>query len=272
MTAMPPLPELPTPAGPPQIDPGELALAEVGVTALIEDDLPKMGKGRQEDALAIPKQAFQRARDILAEGGDHRYEPMKRPGSYRKMLDRFQAGLKTTDVQSLVEAFPPEASEMAGSFQLVAQRAFEQMKTMFPTTVVSSFTGPSNLTPDDVRVWRFFSQLEVLDDPLRVFNLIESAALLKSQVVAVREIYPTLTKLFDFALEMSMGAAKATKQSYRMPPRTEQGLSVWFGRRFVQHVPPPPPAPPGAPPVPPVGKNPIATRMSTRNQRASEGM
>lgn len=269
--AMPPLPDPPPPAAAPKLNLGELALAVVGVTALIEDDLPKMGVGRQEEAMAIPAKAVKLARAALAEDGEHAYAPIKRHGSYRAMLDRFTKGLATTDAQKLIDVFPAEASDMAGSFQMVAQGAFEHMKSMFPTTVVSSFTGPSNLTPDDVRVWRFFSQLEVLDDPLRVFNLIESAALLKSQVAAVHEIYPTLSKLFDAAIYEQMGLAKAAKQSYRMPPRTEQGLATWFGRRIVDHVPPKPPGAAPPPESPPPGRNPLAARLATRNQRATEG-
>jgi len=259
------------PGPPPKLDLGELALAVVGVTALIEDDVPKMGVGRQEEALAIPNRVVKLAREVMAEDGEHKYVPMKRHGSYRAMLDRFTHGLKTTDVQGLVSAFPAESSDMAGSFQLVAQSAFQHMKTMFPMTTVTSFVGPSNITPDDVRVWRFFSQLEVLDDPLRVFNLIESAALLKSQVVAVREIYPTLSKMFDAALYEQMGLARAAKQSYRMPPRTEQGLATWFGRRIVAHVPPKPPGAQPPPGPPPGGPNALAARAATRNQKATEG-
>lgn len=272
MTAtMPPLPDPPPAPAPPKLDLGELALAVVGVTALIDDDIPKMGKGRQEEALAIPGKAQKLARAILAEDAEHKYEPMSRPGSYRAMLERFKAGLQTGDVQKLVDAFPPEASDMSGSFQLVAQAAFQHMKELFPTTVVTSFLGPSNVTPDDGRVWKFFSQLQVLDNPLRVFNLIETAALLRSQVAAVRTIYPTLSKLFDAAIYEAMGLAKVAKQSYRMPPRTEQGLSTWFGRRIVAHVPPKPAGPPPPAPVPPVGKNPLAAAMATRTQRATEG-
>jgi hypothetical protein len=270
---MPPLPELPPPPAPPKVDPGELALAVVGVTALIDGDPPKMGKGRQDEAYAIPDKAVREARHVFDQKREHKYTPLKRHGSYRAMLDRFTKGLQSTDVYDFIGMFPPEASEMAGAFQLTAQNAFEHMKQMFPTTTVTGFLGPANITPDDVRVWRFFSQLEVLDDPLRVFNLIESAALLKSQVDAARAIYPTLTKLFDAALYEAMGLEKAAKQSYRIPPRTEQGLSVWFGRRFVEHQPPQPPAPPPSPGAPGAAHGTkVADGLATRTQKASENI
>lgn len=248
------------------VDPGELALATVGVSAIINGDPPKMGLGRIQEAMSIPARAAKLAKQLF--DGELEYSPMPRAHDYKKLLKRFKVGLQMHEMPDLVGLFPHQASDMAGSFQLVVQSAFDHMKGIFPISTVLNFTGPVNITPDDERVWRFYSQLELLNDPLRAFSLIASAAILKSQVVAVRGIYPTLTELFDSVIYEAMGAAKAAKMSYQIPPRAEQGLATWLSRRIIQHVPPKPPEPPAAPAPPPAGKSQVASSMATRNQKA----
>lgn len=247
------------------VNPGELALATVGVSALIEDELPRMGIGKIQEALSIPRKAVQLARKLCA--NELKYTPMARPHSYRVLLDRFTKALAAPDIQSWVDMFPPEAASMSGAFVQVAQEAMEHMKNLFPTATVNSFTGPRNMVPDDVRVWRFYSQLELLNDPCRAFELAATGAVLGSQVVALREIYPTMTAMFDSALYEQIGKAKAAKQSYQLPPRAEQGVAVWLGRRYVDHVPPKPPEPLAAPPQT-GAPHAVADGLATRTQSA----
>jgi hypothetical protein len=248
------------------VNAGELALATVGVSALIENDLPRMGIGKIEEALSIPRKAMTLARKLCA--GELKYTPMPRPHSYPKMLARFTKALAAPDVQSWIDMFPPEAAAMSGAFQLVAQEAMEHMKGMFPTASVTTFVGPRNMMPDDVRVWRFFSQLELLNDPLRAFELMATGALLRSQVLAVREIYPTMTAMFDASLYEQIGRAKAAKLSYQLPPRAEQGVAVWLDRRFVDHAPPKAPELPAGPPPQTGAPNKVAAGLATRTQEA----
>lgn len=249
------------------IDPGELALATIGVSAIIDGDIPRMGIERQREALSIPNKLQKLAADVV--DGDIKRPPMPRPHSYRKLLDHFAAGLQPDQVQSMIAAFPHDASEMSSSFLLCAQAALQHLQKLFPMSVYSTFTGPQNLTPDDVSVWRFFSQLEVLDDPLRVFPLIATGAILKSQVDGMREIYPTLSKEIDSAIYAAIAkrSAKAPQSKpFRLPPRAELGVAVWLGRRLVPHQ---PPKAPDAPPAP--GSSPpsnLPNNLATRNQKA----
>lgn len=264
---------LPQPPAPPPINAGELALATVGVSALITGDIPKMGIGRIDEALAIPRKAEKLARRMC--DGDLEYTAMPRPHDYEKIRERFARKLQQHDTQALVDAFPPEASAMSGPFQLVAQAAFEHVAALFPTSSITTFTGPRPLPPEDVRIWKFFSQLELLNDPLRAFELMASAALLRSQVVAVRAIYPTLTANFDATIYDQIAKHVGDKKSYQLPPRVEAGVAIWFGRRVVQYQPPKPPGAPGPgdspPPGPPAPLPPpsaTAHELATRTQKA----
>jgi hypothetical protein len=252
------------------IDPGELALATIGVSAIIDGEVPKMGIERQREALSIPNKLPKLAADVV--DGDIKRPPMPRPHSYRKLLDHFAKGLQPDQVQSLVAAFPHDASDMSGAFVLCAQSALQHLQKLFPMSVYSTFTGPQNLTPDDVSVWKFFSALEVLNDPLRVFPLIATGAILKSQVDAMREIYPTLSKEIDAAVYQAIAkksAASGVRNPFRLPPRAELGVAAWLGRRIVPHQPPKKPDAPTAPGSPPPSS--LPNNLATRNQKAIAG-
>lgn len=249
-------------------NPGELALATIGVSAIVDGDVPKMGVERQREALGIPKKLLTLAADAIGDEAIKR-PPMPRRHSYRKLLDHFAKGLQPHQVQELIEKFPHDASEMSGAFLLVAQAALEHLKKLFPMSVYSTFAGPKNLTPDDVSVWRFFSQLEVLNDPLRVFPLIAIGAILRAQVLAMREIYPTLSDAIDAAIYEAVAKKTATTSGkYRLPPRAELGVANWLGRRIMSHVKPEelPPASPQTPTSTAASK--VAGTMATRNQKA----
>lgn len=252
------------------VDPGELALATVGISPIIDGEVPKFGIERQREAHGIPNKLLRLAADVT--DGEIKRPPMPRPHSYRKLLDHFAAGLQPDQAQELIERFPHDASDMAGSFLMTAQAALQHLKQLFPMSVYSTFTGPKNLTPDDEAVWRFFSQLEVLNDPLRVFPLIATGAILRSQVMAVREIYPTLSQAIDAAIYEAIAKKSASKANYRLPPRAELGVSVWLGRRLVPFKPPAPVSTVDTPgPVSPAGSSKSAGNLATRNQKAIAG-
>lgn len=250
------------------VNPGELALAAIGVSPLIDGEVPRFGIERQREALSIPNKLVRLAADVV--DNDVKRPPMPRPHSYRRLLDHFAAGLQADQLQELTERFPHDASEMAGAFLMTAQAALQHLKKMFPMSVYSTFTGPKNLTPDDEAVWRFFSQLEVLNDPLRVFPLIATGAILRSQVAAVREIYPTLSEAIDGAIYDAIAKKSAAKSNYRLPPRAELGVSTWLGRRLVPFK-KPSPAPAPAPISGQPSANAAATDLATRNQKAIAG-
>jgi hypothetical protein len=255
------------------INPGELALATIGVSAIIDGTVPKMGVGRQQEALRIPSRLDELAADVV--NGSIKRPPMPRPHSYRQLLDHFATGLQPQHIQELIARFPHDASDMSGSFLLCAQAALDHLKKLFPMSVYSTFTGPQNLTPDDVSVWKFFSQLEVLNDPLRVFPLIATGALLKSQVDGMREIYPTLSAAIDDSVNGAIAKKSAQSISpegqvkYRLPPRAEIGVGIWLGRRIVPHQPPKKPNAPAGPPGP--GPSQLPNQLATRNQKAIAG-
>lgn len=228
------------------IAPGEQALAVIGVGNVITDDVPRIGIERLREMADLERQVEIKAKKLAAD--DLPDVTMPREHNYRALLDRMTNQMSPTEVEALVDRFPPEAHDYSTEFVIVVGQTFEHMKELLPVSVYTTFTGPENLLPADDKVWRFFSQLWVLNDPLVVFNLMAMGALLRSQVLAMQLFYPTLSECITTALYQAIGEAKAAKQSYRLPPRASLGVSTWLGRRTVDYEPNPKPprAVPGA--------------------------
>lgn len=219
------------------ISQGELALAQIGVSSVIDGEPPKMGIMRIENALALPKKIPALARDAIA--GKLKYYPEKRKHNYTKLIERMSANLPEEEIRAMVDLFPLVAHEMAGAFSVIIQHTLEALKRLIPVSTITSFTGPRNIEPSDDRLWKFFNQLELLNDPMKVFSMISAGALLKSQAKAVQEIYPTLSEEFTTALYQAVADKVAESDGkFRLAPRVEYGLGNWLGRRTVEYEPP----------------------------------
>lgn len=215
------------------ISQGELALAQMGVSSIIDGEAPKMGIMRIENALALPKRIPELARQAVR--GKLKYYPEKRKHKYTDLLERMAANLPQEEIQQLVELFPSEAHAMASEFSIIIQHTLESLKQLIPVSTITSFTGPRSILPSDDRLWKFFNQLELLNDPLKVFNMISVGALLKSQSEAVQEIYPTVSDEITKSLYEAVAEAVTEKEGFRLAPRVEYGLGNWLGRRTVEY-------------------------------------
>jgi hypothetical protein len=98
----------------------------------------------------------------------------------------------------------------------------------YPISQYQTIAGSTNLQPTDMKKFKFKSVLEMVNEPLRVFELMSTGALLKSQAHAVRTVYPTLSACIDAALMNETVSAKAAKASFELPPRAEYGVKNWL--------------------------------------------
>lgn len=246
------------------INPGELALATIGISAILRDEVPRQGVERLQRMAAIPKQILTLAGKVAA--GNLTYQALPREHSYRALLDRLSSPLRPNEIQGLIDKFPGEGADIGAAFVIAAQQALQHVKDLFPVSVYTTFAGPKNMVPNDLAIWQFLSQLDVINDPMRVFALMSSGALLKRQADAIRLIYPTMSKAIDPALYGAISRRIAAKASYQLPPAAEFGVATWLGRRTVAYAPVAPAPPPSAAPA----KAPKAPGLATPNQRAVE--
>lgn len=229
------------------INPGELALASIGLSPIIKGDMPKIGLGRLNDMGDIPKQIAKLAGKVC--DGELKYQPYAHEHGYRTLLAKLSSPLAQHEIDELIGKFHVEAGDIAAAFAVAVQEAIRDLKEIFPVQVYRTFAGPKNIEPNAEVVFNFLNRLDVVNDPLRVFPLIATGALLKSQAEIVRQVYPTLSAEIDTQLRAAVvkrRAASSERNPYQLPPRAEIGVAKWMGQKapFRPPAPNPPPATP----------------------------
>lgn len=219
----------------PAIDPGEAALAIIGITPIISGDMPYVGVEKTREIENLPKRIQQAARELAA--GEVQKPKIGRPHSYRTLLDKLSRGLSPEEIHGLVSKFSPEASAISGPFVIAVQQAMDHLKAIFPTSEYVTFTGPTTMTPPEDKVFEFFLQYAVVDDPLSVFGLMSTASLLRGQVATVKTFYPTVSANITSATEAAIAAEKTKKQSYQLRIAASDGFKTWLGQRTVDFQP-----------------------------------
>jgi hypothetical protein len=210
----------------PPIAPEEAALAVIGVRAVISRTVERITKAQLHEMDDLPKEIGKLAKSLCRDG---MVETPTERVNYRPMLKQLSEGIKPQQLEEMVAAFPPGFHDLAGAFLSFSLQLVQQLQQMLPKSVFQTLAGYTNLVPSDVAVWRFANILGVLDNPLSVFSLMGTGALLKSQVGALRLVYPTLTKCIDEAIDEAKLDEQGVKQSWRFAPRAEIGVRVWTG-------------------------------------------
>lgn len=250
---------------PPPVDPGEATLVVIGLSNVINHDVPKIGVGKLEEIGNVGKKLTTLARALVA--GELKGKKVPRNHSYRSLLDRIKRGVSPAEIHELVAKFPPEASDVSGPFLVLLPQVMLHLDAIFPTSEYVTFTGPKTMTPDDDRVFTFLLQFMVLADPLSVFNLMAVGSLLRSQAATVTQFFPTLAANITAEIEGAIAREVAQKQSFRVPSNPALGIANWEGRRTVEHQPGPPPGRV----VPGVKKPPSAIAAMAQQQTAQPG-
>lgn len=215
----------------------ELALASIGIATIIADDMPKIGVARRDSIEAVERKIPQLAKKLVH--GELDYESMLRPHSYRKLLDVLGNLPRSVDVRSWIERFKIEdQADIGAPFAIAAQTALNDLAAVFPRQSYETLTGPQDLEPPSTQVWQFFSVLDVVNDPLRVFPLIACGGISKRQTEAVRMIFPGISLAIDDAITEATIDAKAAKKSFRLSQIVTYGISTWQGKRIVTYLPP----------------------------------
>lgn len=209
------------------ISPVEACLAVIGIRTIISAKVDKVGRVTLDRIDGIPKEVKQLARALV---NDKLTETWYSDLNYRATLADLAKGIDLQQVQDMADQFPPQYRDVGHALSLAASQIIQQLSTMIPTSVYQTVAGSTNLLPDDVKLWKFVSILEVLDNPLMVFALMNTGALLRSQAAAVRLIFPTLSGAIDAALFDATVKAKAAKKSFELSPRAEVGVKAWMGQ------------------------------------------
>ena len=230
------------------INPGELALACIGLSPVIKGEMPKIGLGKLNDMGNIPKEITRLAGKLC--DGELAYQPYSHEHSYKTLLDRLTNPLKQHEVADLIGKFHIEAGDIGTQFAIVVQQALQDLKAIFPVSVYRTFAGPKNIEPNANVVFEFLNRLDVINDPLRVMPLIATGALLGTQRDIVKQIYPTLSDFITKEIYSAVAKRRAegpVTKPWQLPPRAEIGVAKWNGQKAEFRPPKPnPPVDPNA--------------------------
>ncbi len=209
------------------IAPAEACLAVIGLRTIISHKVERITRPTLDRIDGIGKEITRLARDTV---NDRLEETWYSDLNYKATLADLARGVDLDQVQAMADEFPTEFRAVGHALTIFASQVIQELQGMIPTSVYMTVSGSTSLLPDDVKLWKFVSILEVLDNPMMVFPLMSTGALLRSQSHAVRVVYPTLSAAIDAALFDATIKAKTAKKSFELPVRTETGVKAWMGQ------------------------------------------
>lgn len=211
----------------PPIAAAESLLVVIGLRTLITQKVERITKSKLDRIRTLPNEVQRLSRDMV---NDKLTEGFYSDLNYREMVKDLSKGVDMQQVQDMLNEFPPEYRAAATALLLISGQVIQQLQAEIPTSSYQTVSGMTNLLPDDVRLWKFISILEVLDNPLSIFPLMATGALLRSQAHAVRTLYPTLSAHIDAWILDATIKAKAKTKSFELSPRAEVGVKAWMGQ------------------------------------------
>lgn len=211
----------------PAIAPVEAMLIAVGLRSIISHQTERITKAKLDRMRTLPSEVRRLSRSVVSGELD---QPFYSDLDYRGILKDLAKGVQMQQVQDMIEEFPARYKAVGSALMILARQVVPQLADNIPTSSYQTIAGSKSLLPSDTRIWKFVSILELLDNPLLVFPLMSTGALLKSQAQAVRTLYPSLSAAIDAALFEATVKAKTKKKSFELPPRAERGVKAWMNK------------------------------------------
>lgn len=217
------------------IDPCESLMAVIGIGPAVGDEMPRIGAGKMLDASRVAREIERLARQLVRDELP-KYRSPARSYNWDKLHEQLSQPLNPEQLAKIGAGFADVHTDISGLFQTHCQNVHQHLADIFPVQEYKTFLGPKYMKPNDLSEFEFWSQYDVLNDPLSVFPLIGSAAILKPQIEAMRSIYPTISDRIDTAIYAALAQAGLVK-SFEMSQPVEQGVGTWLDKRTVAYDP-----------------------------------
>jgi hypothetical protein len=210
------------------ISPPEAALAVIGIRPIISRAVERIRVSTLREIDSLPRAITTAARAVVR--GERFDATVGTADSkrYRAMLKDFARGYDYQQVEDMVDMFPAEFKALGTGLVVLASQVVQGLSAMYPSSSYQTVTGSVNLVPPEPKLWAFARVLDLLDQPMNVFSLIATGALLRSQTRAFRMAYPTIGRAIDAALVDEIRKAKVDKVSFRLPMLAETGMCSWM--------------------------------------------
>ena len=207
------------------IDPAEAIAAIAGIGLLTGERHADISVDEIRRAQNLADTIEAKAKSTFNQSLDPRPPPAI---NWRRSLTRLAKLQKLEDHEARASKFPPGYERLAIAYNIFLHQLQPAILQMLPVQALESIGGTETAPPSDLKVWKFLSILQVIDEPLSVFRLISNGQLLKKQALAVKTIYPTLAEAITTALASCWIDRKSTKKDYRPNWILYTGLSAWF--------------------------------------------
>lgn len=207
---------------PPNIDPAECILAVVGIRPLLSAEVERITRPMWTEIERLDRTIREQSK-ALADGHVDREKAYPQI-DYEPTLKAFSSPPKPDQVEAMLQDIP------AGQdlpFLAAAARAYNFLRGQYPICVERTVFGANQLEPGDFALGAFEDLLQVIDQPLSIFGMIESGRLTTKQAAAMQAVYPTLYP--EIAIEV-VGACMAKKGDQPgWEPEFGRGISVLLG-------------------------------------------
>ena len=210
------------------LDSVEACLAVIGVRPIVSKAVERFTMSKWHEMDALPRRIHDAARSFV--GGTMSTKIPLGSFSYRATLDDLSQSFNEDQLTEMASKFPPAMHEVTAAFLIKAKQVRAALLAILPVSERKTLSGSNIIPPSQMMLRRFVSTLTILDDPMRVFPLMAAGALLNTQTISLRTIFPSLAKLIDEAIREAIETEKGRKKSFELPPRAEIGISSWLGR------------------------------------------
>jgi len=211
------------------IDPSEATLAVIGMDAVISDAVEKVSAKQRRRIRKLDEEIKHRVGEMI-HGRLKCDFPL--PPPYRETLSKlFDSPIKPDQVQKMIAPLP---QDVQNGFVAISSGVYKDIRDEFPRNTFKSIGGDITLDADDVEYFRWFWLYSVLNDPLRVINLMSTGALLRFQVDSVRENYPSISQCIDEAIDEAIPDARVKDSMFVPPLEADTGIKVWRSLPIIQ--------------------------------------
>lgn len=212
----------------------EATVAVIGLTPVLKGEMPFIGVMKQREILDLPRWIQSLAQDMVNDRLPRKLK-LPRDWKYMQLLERFTNPLSEQEITTILARFAPNLSDQAIAFVHFISEIHKYLADMLPVQVYDTVLGPEPIEPTGDKLYEFWNRYLIVNDPLIVFTLAQSGALLPEQVATLVEFYPSLYEQIKSALVEALTKRKLVERKFlNLPPRTDMGCTVLLQKRLVE--------------------------------------